>query len=150
MLNQSSSFRALCKALLLVAAITVQGLPMTRTGLVMAQSRTDHKNEATTTRPTGSAVTTPLQKTPAPKSPEAVAITATNRDAFPNHGDGKAHEGDTITYSLVVTNNGNTDATGVVFNDTVDLNTSTLVPGSPALSPVAIADTYSVLGNVRI
>jgi hypothetical protein len=54
-------------------------------------------------------------RTPVPNAPEAVAITATNRDAFPNHGDGKAHEGDTITYTVAITNSGDANATGVIM-----------------------------------
>src|SRR5436190_204882 len=50
-------------------------------------------------------------------------------------GDGKADPGETIEYTAVVQNNG-TDATGVTFNDIIDLNT-TLVGGSLNVSPLA-------------
>jgi uncharacterized repeat protein (TIGR01451 family) len=93
---------------------------------------------------------------PAPRaavSPAALAvaplITATKSDAFPDPDlDGKAVPGDTITYTVQINNNG-TDATGVVFNDTVDANT-TFVGGSVTTTPVAIDDTYSAVGNVQI
>src|SRR5215207_7097660 len=92
---------------------------------------------------------------PAPRaavSPAAFAvaplITATKTDAFPSHPSGQAEPGDTITYTVQI-NNGGTDATGVVFNDTVDANT-TFVPGSITTTPVAIDDTYSAIGNVQI
>ncbi|HEX8187580.1 MAG TPA: Ig-like domain-containing protein, partial [Pyrinomonadaceae bacterium] len=86
-------------------------------------------------------------------SPAAFAvaplISATKSDAFPDpDNDGKAVPGDTITYTVQV-NNGGTDAAGVVFSDTVDANT-TLVPGSVTTTPVAIDDSYSAVGNVRI
>src|SRR5215217_7543753 len=62
---------------------------------------------------------------PAPRAaaqPAAFAvaplITATKTDAFPSHPSGKAEPGDTITYTVQINNSG-TDATGVVFNDTI-------------------------------
>jgi uncharacterized repeat protein (TIGR01451 family) len=79
----------------------------------------------------------------------APALTATKVDSFADpDGDGKAEPGQTITYTVTVTNNG-ADAANVVFNDTVDPNT-TLVPGSVQTQPVAANDSYNVLGNVRI
>lgn len=92
---------------------------------------------------------------PAPRAvaqPAAFAvaplISATKSDAFPSHPSGKAEPGDTITYTVQINNSG-TDATGVVFNDTVDANT-TFVPGSITTTPVAIDDTYQAIGNVQI
>ncbi|HEX8115908.1 MAG TPA: Ig-like domain-containing protein, partial [Pyrinomonadaceae bacterium] len=79
----------------------------------------------------------------------APSITATKVDSFSDpDGDGKAEPGQTITYTVTITNNG-TDAANVNFSDTVDPNT-TLVPGSVKTQPVASDDSYSVLGNVRI
>ncbi len=57
--------------------------------------------------------------------------------------------GDVIRYTIVISNTGNMDATGVQFNDVIDANT-TLVPGSLETSPVAVNDSYSSLGNVGI
>lgn len=57
-------------------------------------------------------------------------LTATKVDSFDDPDmNGKADPGETITYTITITNIGSTDATGVVFNDTVDPNT-TIVPGS--------------------
>ena len=87
----------------------------------------------------------------APRAALAFAplISATKADAFPDpDNDGRAVPGDTITYTVQIDNNG-TDAAGVVFGDTVDPNT-TFVPGSVTTTPVAIDDTYSAIGNVRI
>jgi uncharacterized repeat protein (TIGR01451 family) len=82
-------------------------------------------------------------------APLVPSLTATKTDSFADpDGDGKAEPGDTITYTVTVTNNG-TDAANVQFSDTVDPNT-TLVPGSVATQPMASNDSYSVLGNVRI
>ncbi|HEX8338613.1 MAG TPA: Ig-like domain-containing protein, partial [Pyrinomonadaceae bacterium] len=88
---------------------------------------------------------------PAPVAPPPVAptLSVTKVDSFPDaDGDGKAEPGQTITYTVTVTNNG-TDATNVQLTDTIDPNT-TLVPGSVSTQPVASDDAYSVLGNVRI
>ncbi|HEX7313063.1 MAG TPA: PxKF domain-containing protein [Pyrinomonadaceae bacterium] len=79
----------------------------------------------------------------------APSITATKSDAYPDpDNDGKAAPGETITYTVQIANNGSTDATGVVFNDTVDANTTW--NGVFSTTPVAIDDTYSAVGNVRI
>lgn len=78
------------------------------------------------------------------------AITATKTDSFPDpDNDGKAVPGDTITYTVTVTNTGTADATNVVFNDTIDPNT-TLVPGSVNTQPIALDDTFTAVGNVDI
>jgi hypothetical protein len=81
----------------------------------------------------------------------AVAITATKTDTFVgiHDGDGKADPGETIEYTVVVTNSGDTDATGVAFNDIIDANT-TLVPGSLVVSPLALDETYSSVGNMTL
>ena len=65
-------------------------------------------------------------------------------------GDNKADPGEIIEYTVTIPNSG-TDATGVVFKDTIDSNT-TLVAGSLAASPVAGNDTYpqTVVGHVSI
>jgi large repetitive protein len=79
------------------------------------------------------------------------AITATKKDALfiDVNNDNIANPGDTIRYTVVITNSGTTDATGVMFNDTPDANT-TVVPGSVFTTPVAIDDSYTATGNVRI
>ncbi|MDB6029942.1 MAG: C-terminal target protein, partial [Verrucomicrobiales bacterium] len=60
-----------------------------------------------------------------------------------------ATQGETITYTAVITNRTSSDITGVVFNDLLDPNT-TLVPNSINTSPLAFPDSYPVLGNVQI
>jgi hypothetical protein len=84
-------------------------------------------------------------------SPLLPLITATKTDALvvDNNNDNVANPGDTLRYTVVISNTGSTDATGVMFNDTVDNNT-TLVPGSVTVTPVAIDDSYTANGNVRI
>ena len=81
----------------------------------------------------------------------APTVTATKTDALVptgNNGDGKADPGDTINYTVNITASGE-DATGVAFDDTVDTNTA-FVPGSLTVTPVAIDDSYTATGNVRI
>jgi uncharacterized repeat protein (TIGR01451 family) len=58
--------------------------------------------------------------------------------------------GDVIEYTIVISNaSGAMDATGVIFTDVIDANT-TLVPGSLKTSVVALNDAYSTVGNVSI
>jgi hypothetical protein len=77
-------------------------------------------------------------------------ITATKVDTFPDaDGDGKVSPGQTITYSVTITNTGDAPATNVTLSDTVDPNT-TIVPGSPVSTPIGFDDAYSAFGNVRI
>jgi uncharacterized repeat protein (TIGR01451 family) len=81
-------------------------------------------------------------------SPFAPTITATKSHMLAP-GDTQADPGDTLTYTVVITNSGSTDATGVNFSDTIDPNT-TLVPGSLIASPIASDDSYHTIGNVNI
>src|SRR2546423_11019657 len=77
-------------------------------------------------------------------------IAATKTDSFPDlNADGKADPGETITYTVTISNTGTADATGVQFSDSVDPNTS-LVGGSVNTQPIASDDTYTAVGNVRI
>ena len=80
----------------------------------------------------------------------AVTITATKIDTLvvDNDGDGEAGPGDLLRYTIVVTNSGDEDATGVVFTDTIDMNTT--LTGTVHVSPIAFDDSYDSLGNVGI
>ena len=88
--------------------------------------------------------------TPAPAAPAAVTITATKSDQIQVDGNGnsKADPGDTLRYTVVIANSGATDATGVVFNDTLDANTT--LAGAAQTTPLARNDSYTAVGNVRI
>jgi len=70
-------------------------------------------------------------------------------DGYPVHPSGKANPGDTINYTVTITNTGDAAATGVTFTDNVDTNTS-LVNGSVSTQPLAFNDNFSALGNVQI
>jgi uncharacterized repeat protein (TIGR01451 family) len=61
---------------------------------------------------------------------------------------GNADPGDTLTYTVTLTNDG-TATSGVKFFDELDPNT-TLVPNSLKVSPIAVDDAYNVIGNVQI
>jgi hypothetical protein len=78
-------------------------------------------------------------------------ITATKIDSWDDSAtpDGKAEPGQVITYTVKIENTGDADATGVTFTDTVDPNT-TLDTNSITTQPIARADSYNVIGNVRI
>jgi hypothetical protein len=85
-----------------------------------------------------------------PTAPVAPTVTATKSDSLfaDADSDTQADPGDTIKYTVNINASGQ-DATGVTFNDTVDPNTA-FVPGSLTATPVAVDDSYSALGNVRI
>ncbi len=103
-------------------------------------------------QPTGQpAAAEPATVALAPAAPQAVNIVATKRDRFLNdvENDALADPGDTIEYTLIVTNTGDTDASGVSINDTIDGNT-TLVAGTVRVSPLARDDAYTAVGNTLL
>ena len=84
---------------------------------------------------------------PQPQPPVGPVVTATKVDSYPDpNADGKADPGETITYTINISNAGPGDATGVSFTDTIDPNT-TLVPASGVL---ATDDDYNTIGNANI
>lgn len=135
--------------------------------LAAAASRSGVRNESSEASDQGSAVRTqssvikgahatagdlfvnpPVMEAAAP--PLLPNITATKTDnRNPGTDPAMAAPGDTITYTVTISNTGTTDATGVTFNDTVDAHT-TLVPGSVNAQPIALDDSFNVLGNVQI
>lgn len=80
-----------------------------------------------------------------------VTITATKSDALLVDGDGDsvADPGDTLRYTVIVSNTGGTNALGVTVADTIDLNTS-LVADSLRVTPLARDDVYGAIGNTPI
>ena len=90
-------------------------------------------------------------KTAAGREPFFVpAISATKVDSLitDTDSDTLVDPGDTLRYTVTISNTG-TDATALSFSDTISSNT-TLVGGSVEVSPVAIDDAYTAVGNVRI
>ena len=87
-------------------------------------------------------------------SPFAPSITATLSDALQtdNNNSGKADPGDTLMYTVTITNSG-TDATGVTYTQDLSQNGGnlTLVAGSVNSSPIAVNDAYpNGIGNTRM
>src|SRR5205809_3730117 len=80
-------------------------------------------------------------------SPVATTLTATKTDNLAQTA--MVNPGDTIMYTVTITNTGATNADLVNFTDTIDANT-TLVPASVVASPIAVNDTYNTIGNVNI
>src|SRR5688572_5425022 len=76
----------------------------------------------------------------------AAGETATKVDTLINDvdGDGVADPGDTIGYTVTITNGSGIDMTNVVYTDTIDANT-TLVAGSVEVAALAVDDTYGVV-----
>ncbi len=79
-----------------------------------------------------------------PMSVTKVAAFAPGGDV---NGDGKFQPGDTILYTVVLTNNGNTDLTNVSFADVLDSNTTL---GNVDVSPLAHNDTYTAVANTLL
>ena len=81
--------------------------------------------------------------------PAGVTVTATKSDSFTADGNGRATPGGTIRYSNAITNSGSSTAQGLTFTDPTPANT-TLVAGSVNVSPLAINDSYSAVGNTLL
>jgi len=139
------SLRAFSACLLTLLMLTAPVAPLTATTShePSAQTSGDHKRKGDRTpreRLEPYLIVNPL-------SPAAPNITATLNDAFvDNNASGRADPGSTVTYTAVVSNTGNADATGVQFNETIDPNT-TFVAGSLKISPLAFDDAYNVTGS---
>ncbi len=103
-------------------------------GLVTGDNFTDRNTDDPDTPDDNDETVTPLE-TP---TVEADKVDALFDDV---DGDGVADPGDTLEYTVTLTNTGSVDATGVIFNDTPDANT-TLVDGSVTTSQGAVT-----LGN---
>jgi uncharacterized repeat protein (TIGR01451 family) len=87
-----------------------------------------------------------LASQPSPLNPFVNTTVTATKTHTPS---GNRAPGDILTYTVVITNTGGADATGVIFTDTIDPNT-TLVPGSVNSSPVAFDDSYTASGNIPI
>ncbi|HSO24757.1 MAG TPA: cadherin-like domain-containing protein, partial [Chondromyces sp.] len=81
--------------------------------------------------------------------PRLLQADATKTDTLiDGDGDGLADPGETVRYTITITNTG-AAAAAVTLDDVIDANAE-LVPGSIAISPVAQRDTYSAVGNVAL
>ena len=61
---------------------------------------------------------------PAPAPPFAAVVTSTMTDNRPAIDPASAKPGDTINYTVTIQNTGDADATGVQFNDDIDVHTA--------------------------
>lgn len=86
-----------------------------------------------------------------PPALSAPLVSATKNDSLQvdNDSDTDADPGDTIRYTVTISNSGDMTATSSNLNDTVDANTS-LVVGSVKSTPIARNDSYGSIGNVGI
>jgi uncharacterized repeat protein (TIGR01451 family) len=79
----------------------------------------------------------------------APSISATNTYTITNdQGLSGASAGDELEHTITISNSG-TDATGVIFEDILDINT-TLVPNSVIAGPLVRNDNYATIGNVGL
>ena len=133
-----------CLMILMASAISVS--PNSSLGPAsLASSARAEASEA----PAASSPFAPSMASPALLTPLAPILTATKTDNRPSIDPATANPGDTIMYTVVISNSGTADATNVNFTDTIDANT-TLVAGSFKASPIALNDTYNTIGNVPI
>ncbi|WP_281309478.1 Ig-like domain-containing protein [Flavobacterium flavigenum] len=79
----------------------------------------------------------------------AVAATIGVTNAVVVNGGGNAAPGSQLDFTVTITNSGTDDALGMTFQDILDANL-TLVPGSLKVTPIAVNDAYSSIGNVGI
>ena len=80
----------------------------------------------------------------------AAAVTGTISDelAIDLDNDNKADPGDTISYTVVITNNGTTVLNNLGYTST--LSNASLISGSVSVAPVALADSYTTNGNLPL
>ena len=82
---------------------------------------------------------------------DATNLTMTKVDTLKTDvdADGFADPGDTIHYTVRLTNTGGVAFSNTVFTDTIDANTA-LVGGSVNVSPLAFDDSYDTIGNTLL
>ncbi|MEW6131200.1 MAG: Ig-like domain-containing protein, partial [Acidobacteriota bacterium] len=145
----SSAFRnpiVLVFCSLVLFFLLISGLPMS-SGSVNSLTAVEANNASETGEPRGiepsSAPGASLSSASSYAALFAPTVTAT-KTASP----ASVSPGGTISYTVTISN-ASMDATGVNFTDTIDANT-TLVPGSLKATPVAVNESYTATGNVRI
>lgn len=133
-----------------VAAATIRATtPSTSINRTSKKQLTSEELETSLFEP--KAAPAPLPASALAPAPVVPTITATKADSFTDAAGDGADLGQTIDYTVTVTNTAGTDATTVAFNDTIDPNT-TFVGGSVIASAVAVNDIYpqTVIGNLNI
>jgi len=81
----------------------------------------------------------------------APEVSATKDDSLiiDDDADGRADPGDTLQYTITIRNTGDQPGTDVQFDDTIDENTQ-VVPGTIRVTPIAIDDAYTAVGNTQL
>jgi uncharacterized repeat protein (TIGR01451 family) len=80
---------------------------------------------------------------------QAPSLVATKSDTLiTDDGDGIADSGETIRYTVIISNVSAHDANNVAFTDTIDANTT--LNGTFKTTPIARNDSYAALGNLGI
>ncbi|HJR05770.1 MAG TPA: Calx-beta domain-containing protein [Pyrinomonadaceae bacterium] len=144
--NSRAFLASLLTCIMLVAPLTPIGYASTSTP-IQTKSGSAAKQPSASQTGAKTDATTSQQKTQ-PVAPLAVGITATKTDNRTNAQ--PVGPTNTINYTVTISNGVGADpALAVVFNDTIDPNT-TLVPSSIQVTPLANPDTFNVIGNVRI
>ncbi len=132
--------------LLMTPLASLAAAPRDVTSVRRSTSQVTSSNASTTTPLSSSASTTSVANMLLVPTIAATKVDALFTDV---DGDTVADPGDTLEYTVTIANTG-TDATAVIFTDTIDAHT-TLVGGSINTSPIAFDDAaYTATGNVRI
>ncbi len=77
-------------------------------------------------------------------------IAATKQDSLviDLNSDGEANPGDTISYTIIISNTGNGEATSLIFSDTLDSNLT--LTDTLQVSPLALDDIYTTTLNTNL
>ncbi len=88
----------------------------------------------------------------APAQVTGVSITATKTDSLvvDVNANTLVDPGDTLEYSIVVTNSGDENALATTFTDITDDAEVTVIAGSLRATPIGRNDAYDVIGNTQI
>ena len=79
----------------------------------------------------------------------SVMVVKTDALAIDTNGDGYPGPGDTIRYTVIITNTGTIDALNIEFTDDVDPYT-TIVPGSINMSPIVYAGAVTTTEDIPV
>jgi uncharacterized repeat protein (TIGR01451 family) len=85
-------------------------------------------------------------------APEVVTITATKTDTLVDdvNSNTLVDPGDTLEYSIELSNSGDENALNTLFTDITDDTEVTVVAGSLTATPIGVNDSYNVIGNTHI
>ena len=119
--------------------------PIIRSGLPLPLPRPAHRKAPRTPRKSSGPEV--LESRIAPAATLGVTKVAVFAPGGDLNSNGLFDPGDTILYSVTLTNTGTVDLTGVTFNDILDGN---LTQGAVNASPLAFDDTFSAVANTLL